>query len=115
MKNRYLYFCPKCHNLGSAEHTNPTEYQMCSDCKSGMVYTGLTKAEWNSKTREEKDKIKALLNKKYPIPSSENSDSASLVVLNRINDNLSTIKNIMVFYLIVSIIGSILTIILLQI
>ena len=109
MKNRYLYFCPKCHNLGSAEHTNPTDYQECSDCKSKMVYTGITKTEWDSKTREEKDKIKAVLNEIYPISNSESSDSASLIVLNRINDNLSTIKNIMIFYLVVSIIGFILS------
>lgn len=39
MKKRYLYFCPKCHNLGSAEHGSPTDYQECSDCKS--FYAGL--------------------------------------------------------------------------
>ncbi len=105
MKNRYLYFCPKCHNLGSAEHHNPTDYQACSDCQSQMVYAGVTKEEWDSKTREEKDKIKAMLREKYPISSPESSDSASLIVLNRINDNINIIKNIMIFYLVISIIG----------
>lgn len=76
-----------------------------------MVYAGFTKEEWDSKTREEKDEIKVMLKEKYPISSSQNSDSASVIILNRINDNLNTIKNIMVFFLIVSIIGFVLTII----
>ena len=67
--------------------------------KSQMVYAGFTKEEWDSKTREEKDEIKVMLKEKYPISSSQNSDSASVIILNRIYDNLNTIKNIMVLYL----------------
>ncbi|GFI44805.1 hypothetical protein IMSAGC019_00108 [Lachnospiraceae bacterium] len=50
--------------------------------KSQMVYAGFTKEEWDSKTREEKDEIKVMLKEKYPISSSQNSGSASVIILN---------------------------------
>ena len=56
---RYIYYCPNCHYLGSAEHSAPNEYQGCSECKSAMVYAGYTKAEWDTKSKEEKEQIKA--------------------------------------------------------
>nr|WP_308626259.1 hypothetical protein [uncultured Eisenbergiella sp.] len=51
---RYPYYCPNCHFLGSAEHKTPDEYQECSECQSSMVYTGITKEEWDTKVRRKK-------------------------------------------------------------
>lgn len=103
--DRYIYYCPNCHYLGSAEHKTPNEYQGCSECKSAMVYAGYTKAEWDTKSKEEKEQIKAQLKDKYPASASTSVNLPSPDVLSKINDNINTIKNILMFYLILSIVG----------
>lgn len=102
---RYIYYCPNCHYLGSAEHSAPNEYQGCSECKSAMVYAGYTKAEWDTKSKEEKEQIKAQLKDKYPASASTSVNLPSPDALSKINDNINTIKNILMFYLILSIVG----------
>lgn len=52
-----------------------------------------------------KEQIKAQLKDKYPASASTSVNLPSPDVLSKINDNINTIKNILMFYLILSIVG----------
>lgn len=105
---KYLYFCPKCHFLGSAEHEDPNEYQQCLECKSGMIYTGIAKTEWDTKSKEEKEAFKESLKEKAKSISMSNIDSdATVRILTAIHKDLSVIKNIIVGWVALTIIGAI--------
>ncbi len=103
VKNKYLYYCLRCGFLGSAEHDNPNEYQECSECKNAMTFTGLTKDEWASKTKEEKDILKSEFKEKLEDKSNSSND-ALLNVMRKISNDVGTIKTIVLTYVIVSII-----------
>ena len=83
-----------------------------------MINTHITIEQWNAKTKEEK--IASIKNEQKAIAqrNSANVDNAALLseisnVNNNIkamNGNLVTIKNILMFYFVISIIGAVITI-----
>ena len=58
------------------------DYVQVKELPAMLDFYYFTKEEWDSKTREEKDEIKVMLKEKYPISSSQNSGSASVIILN---------------------------------
>ena len=89
---RYIYFCPGCSFLGSAEHENPNELQECSQCKSIMKYAGITKDEWDTKTKEEKEVIKQ--NLKSFSTNNDNHQDQILITLENIHKDIASIKTV---------------------
>lgn len=107
---RYLYFCPKCYFLGSAEHKDPRDYQKCDECKGAMIYTGLIKAEWDQKSPEEKEQIKSKLKSDYAPNADDNGEQLRL--LRKMNGNIEIVKNIIVAWAALTVIGGLLAILL---
>jgi len=105
MKIVNIYFCPRCHNLYSKKIENEsTMLQHCNKCDS-YVLTVCTKQEFLAKNSEEQ---KQMINNL----KAEHSEAALPVEvllkrLNKINENIDQnikiMKNIMVFYIILTI------------
>lgn len=111
MDNDYIYFCPKCHFWTTSNRTNNSV--LCLKCKAIMVHTGISKEEWNNNSKEEKLEFKQMLEKMYPKNNHQpkyeiiNDDWKSLVlnILEKTNENVNTIKNILLIYFIASVVG----------
>lgn len=115
--DKYIYQCSKCHFLASiGGDTN--KVNQCPKCNSIMINTHITKDEWDAKTKEEKiasvKKAQSLIVER----NAANVDNAALLSeISNVNDNIKamngnlvTIKNILMFYFVVSIIGVVITI-----
>jgi hypothetical protein len=74
-----------------------------------MIYTGFTKEEWDSKTHEEKDLLKKQFRTELvnlsSIGKSGIDNDALLRTLEKMGKDISTIKTIMVFWVILFLIG----------
>lgn len=113
---KYIYQCSKCHFLASiGGDTN--KVNQCPKCNSVMVNTHITKDEWDTKTKEEKIAFVKKMQNSLTERSSANIENTALLTeisninnnIKAMNGNLVTIKNIFMFYFIVSIIGIIIT------
>lgn len=91
---KYAYFCSKCNLIDYKKEGNPNKHQKCPDCDSRMIYTGYSKEQWESMQLQEQDEF---------LHKIENDNF--VVILRSINNNLSTIKSILVFYLTMTILG----------
>lgn len=105
----WIYFCPCCHNMRIKDAENEFVAQNCNKCGTRMI-TVCSKEEFNIKKVEEKKKLISDLKADY-------SDVATPteIMLKRISENsekmensLNTIKNILLFYFTITIIGFVL-------
>ena len=109
---KYIYQCSKCHFLASiGGDTN--KINQCRKCNSIMINTQITKDEWDAKTKEEKIASVKKAQRSIAERNAANVDSAALLTeicnvnnnIKTMNSNLNTIKNILMFYFVMSMIG----------
>lgn len=109
---KYIYQCSKCHFLASiGGDTN--KVNQCPKCNSIMINTHITKDEWDAKTKEEKIASVKKVQRAVTERNTANVDSAALLTeisninnnIKAMNSNLITIKNILMFYFVISIIS----------
>lgn len=104
---RKIFMCPTCNSIFSNDQTEPAQ---CPDCHVLTIPLNITKSEWEAMTPEQKVSIKGgnvstsvlAAPAAKATPRDEDSDS-----LNAIQADIHTIKNILVFYLVVTIIGAV--------
>lgn len=103
---RQLFYCPNCKSFYSKGTDNPNEKITCEECKSLLVYSGMSKEEWDTKAKEEKDVIKTEFAKKYNESKSENmsTDNAILFEVQKIRKDVHTMSSIVLFLFVVMII-----------
>lgn len=102
-----MLLCPNCKEIdnGDDKHT-----WNCSDCKVPLISLGFTKEEWSKMTNDQRyaareNALKGITAMRQESPSNlAEQPEEPIVVLQR---DIHTIKNILVFYLIVSIIGAV--------
>ena len=110
-EDKYVYLCPKCNFLASVGGDTDKIHQ-CPKCKSIMHNTHITTDMWNAKTKEErialvKKEQRAIIEK-----NSANDNSLLFSELSNIDSNLkimtskiNTIKNILMFYFVITLLG----------
>lgn len=109
---KYIYQCSKCHFLASISR-DINKVNQCPKCNSIMINTHITKDEWDAKTKEEKIASVKKAQRSIAERSAANVDNAALLTeicnvnnnIKAINGNLVVIKNILMFYFVLSIIG----------
>lgn len=103
---RYVYVCPTCKNVYSMESAEPQQDFECPSCKVNLIFLGCSKEEWGMKTEQEKAEIKeAKLTRQNEFVASP--ESTMLAHLKNIDQNLLTIKNIIVAFTVLSVISAI--------
>lgn len=112
LEDKYIYQCSKCHFLASiGGDTN--KVNKCPKCNSIMINTHITKEEWDAKTKEEKIASVKKSQRAIAERNAAKIDNAALLTeisninnnIKVMNSNLAIIKNILVFYFFLSIIG----------
>ncbi len=103
---RFLYVCPKCRKIFSAESEIPSKTQECFACETKLIYSGYTKDEWDRKTTEEKAEIKETILKQF-VESEVSIEVQVLKLIENMDKNIGTVKNILVFFTILFVIGAI--------
>jgi len=107
---RYVYVCPKCRGIYSNESTSPNEAQKCPDCNDGLYYLKCIKSEWDQKSSSEKTvQIDSTIAEKI-----HGAADTSFIVqekLEKIEDHLSVIKNILIFFTVLWVLGVIIIVI----
>lgn len=96
---KQIYFCPYCHNMRIRVDTNIYTDRICDRCKSDMILF-MSKEEFDKNSTEGKRKLISDLKAKYPEVATPTE-----VLLGKIYDNSRTIKNIIMFYFILTILG----------
>ena len=92
---KYVYYCPNCNILGSVDKETPEDYQACKQCDFSMIYTGITRDEWEQKTREEKDALKDKFRSEL-FQGSSIVDHTVVHILTDMNKSIFTIKMILI-------------------
>lgn len=106
---RYLYVCPSCQKAFSDESAVPLTMKTCPNCKNRLVYANCTKEEWDQKTQEEKQELKLnYAGKAVELAQqaaaseasgySQGNDMSNTSRLERIDRNIASIKNMMIFF-----------------
>lgn len=111
-EDKYVYLCPKCNFLASVGGDTDKIHQ-CPKCKSIMTNTGTTKIKWDSMSKTEKITLIQQINK--ATFSKKNDTNSESVLINEINDiklylkilteNVGTIKTILMFYFVITLLG----------
>lgn len=102
---KQIYFCPYCHNMRIRSDTNSYTDKICDRCKSEMILF-MSKEEFDRNSAEDKKKLIKNLKIKYP-----EAASPIEILLGKIWDNSRTIKNILLFYFMLTILGIIIILI----
>jgi hypothetical protein len=110
---RYLYICPKCKKVFSAEGEVPSKTQECAACEVKLYYTGYTKDEWDSKSSEEKTEIKEKALKQF-VEAEISNETQIVKLLENLNKNIATVKDILVFFTVLFVISAIVTVIMIS-
>lgn len=101
---KFIFACPKCQTVYANETESAFDVVSCPECNIVMHYTGLTKETWNALSKEEQAQLKETVLNDYKLPHT--------MYTKRLSNDIHTIKNILIFFLIVSIIGIVVTLIL---
>ena len=112
---RYLYVCPSCQKAFSDESAAPLSAKVCPNCHNRLVYANCTKEEWDQKTQEEKQDLKlSYAGKAIELAQqaaaseasgySQGNDISNTSRLERIDRNIASIKNMMIFFMVLVII-----------
>lgn len=97
-KEQIVYFCPRCHNIRVMKVKTYVD-KLCNRCDSEMLNI-MPKEQFVEYTENEKKKLIQDLKSKHP-----NIASPTEILLMKINDNTRTIKNILTFYLLMTLLG----------
>ena len=108
---RYLYVCPTCKKAYSAESDRPDTIHECLVCNSRLIYANCNKDEWDQKTEEEKKVIKETILQEL-VKEEMSTEGQLLHCMRNLDKNVSTIKNILVFFTIMFVICAVITLIL---
>lgn len=97
---KQMLTCPNCKALYSADEGYALD---CSDCKIPLVSIGITKEQWGKMNYDERHAARAeALERQGETPIAPQAEASPLEEMQK---DIRTIKNILVFYLVVSIIG----------
>lgn len=111
-EDKYVYQCSKCNFLASVGGDTDKIHQ-CLKCKSIMTNTGVTRKKWDSITKDEKIALIQKINK-MPSPEKNYTDSESALIaeinsikpyLKTLTENVGTIKTILMFYFVITLLG----------
>lgn len=107
---KFVYVCPRCKTVYTDDSNQPNETQMCPDCKDYIYYLKCTKEEWDQKNAEEKtERIEATIAEK--IQKATDPNFLMLEKLTKIENHLSIVKGILVFFTVLSILGALILLI----
>ena len=93
------FVCRKCKQVYSIATEVPLNGAICPQCNLQMHYIGVTTDTWNKFTEDEKVILKEKVIDDYRSPQT--------MYITKMSNDVGTIKNILVFYLVLSIIGGI--------
>lgn len=102
----YAYVCPKCKGVYTKEGERPDESMICPDCSDQLIYLKTTKEEWDQKSSQEKLETKEKVIEER-IHNAADPNLFMLEKLGKIEQHLSVIKGIMVFFTVISVLGTI--------
>ena len=111
---RYIYVCPSCQKAFSDESDYPLSEKPCPNCAAKLIYANCIKEDWDLKTDAEKATLKKSFSGKSPEiaqqPSEQNTVSysdynhmLSAKHLENMDQNIQSIKSMMIFFTIVAI------------
>lgn len=92
---KYAFVCPKCKDVYSQETETPLNGVPCPKCNLQMHYSGVTTDTWNKLSKEEQTALEEKVIDDYRSPQT--------MYLKRMSNDVRTIKNIIIFYLVISI------------
>lgn len=87
------FVCPKCKDVFSKETKMPLDGPACPTCNLQMHYIGITADTWQNLTQEEKASLKEKVLEDYKNPQT--------MFLSRISNDIHTIRNVVIFFLVV--------------
>jgi uncharacterized Zn finger protein (UPF0148 family) len=103
---KYVYVCPKCKTVYAKDGDLPDETQVCPDCNDQLIYLKTTKEEWDQKSSFEKLETKEKVIEER-IHNAADPNLFMLEKLGKIEQHLSVIRGIMVFFTVISVLGAI--------
>ena len=86
------FVCSKCKDVFSKETKTPLDAPACPTCNIQMHYMGVTVEEWQDLSQEEKADLKQKVLEEYRMPQT--------MYLNRLSNDMHTIRNILIFFLV---------------
>lgn len=106
---RYIHFCAKCSYFKVVESENIDNIVKCIRCGCKMHPMKMTEEQWKGKSKEEQINIVKELKLRYISDNqvSQNNDTMQDIIhhLAKIRRNTDTIKNILLFFFVMFIIG----------
>lgn len=101
---KQMLVCPNCKEIDSRDDGYTRN---CLDCKVPMIPMGFTKEEWSKMTSDQRyvareNALKDIKSVQQENPIEQHEDPTETM-----QKDIRTIKNILIFYLVVSIIGAI--------
>lgn len=102
-----LYFCPSCHNIRvkNGAYTNYT----CNRCESYIIPV-ISKMDYNNRNEQQRKQIIKDFKSTYPEVATPTEILLKRLIVNTnyINNHLSSIRSMITFYFVLTIIGVIL-------
>lgn len=106
---KFVYVCPKCKTVYAKEDDKPDETQVCPDCNDQLIYLKTTKEDWDQKSSQEKFETKEDVIEER-IQNAADPNLVMMEKLGKIEQHLSVIKGIMVFFTVISVLGTLMII-----
>ena len=94
---KHLFFCPKCRTTYSRETDNPYDIYTCPECNTDFQYAGISHDAWNAMSKEEQNEFKDRILFEYTLPQT--------IYAQRSSNDLHTIRNILITFLIIFILS----------
>lgn len=112
---RYIYVCPSCQKAFSDESDYPLSEKPCPNCAGRLVYANCIKEDWDLKTDAEKATLKQSFSGKSPEIARQVNETSTVSYsdynhmlnakrLENIDQNIQSIKSMMIFFTIVAVI-----------
>jgi hypothetical protein len=89
----HTFVCPKCKDVYSKKTKTQFDGPACPTCEVQMHDLGVTAEQWQALSHEEKADLKQHMLAEYRLPQT--------MYLNRLSNDVHTIRNIVIFFLIV--------------
>lgn len=96
---KFVFVCPKCKGIYNNEMESPFNSAGCPTCNIDMHYMGITLDTWNNLSPDEKNKIKGAVLNDFSMPHT--------MYLKRLSDDMHSAKNMLTFFVVITIIGGI--------
>ena len=104
---KYLYYCTFCNDFYKKETNTPMNVPICARCNTHMRLTGISPEDWENRTEEEKNKIKRFYKQEMMKPNSIMYDQLFNEV-KTLSHDVHTMYNVLVFFIVLTIIGIVL-------